>query len=433
MDGLNRKPLLVKFIVVLCISMCSGQSYANMTQLWTDMFTGYNPEIIPLNNQSEPLKINITVQLYGIVDVDSLQGVLTLVAGVSCFWYDEQLQWNPADYGGITKIISSKKYIWTPVIALGTPIEFQQLAKSWTKVTVYSNGKTIFGPGDVLRSSCTMTVKYWPFDKQLCEVIFFPADYTTDLLEFVSTEPGFFNYNMLKNSEWTLEDYTYKVRPSLGSAQVLFVLKLQRQSMFYVLSIILPLTGLFLINTLVFVLPQESGERISYSITITLALAVFLTVVSNEMPKSSDPMSLMCIFILLGVVNSLLIMIIATLNMRWYYKTDETSPGAWLKVLVRISKGQFRNKVHDSQVLASKNIVHVKSHDTKGGHNMPDFMNSRETNEATENKEINWKDVTHAVDVIFFWVFFLFASFFCMFCNVYISLASDYDESLLLH
>lgn len=409
----------------ILLSRSQAQLYENMTQLRSDILQGYDPDIIPLNNQSDVMKVRMQVQLYGIVEVDSVKGILTLVAGAYCQWYDQRLIWNPADYGGIQKIIIKQNAVWKPVIALGTPIEFQQLAKTWMRISVHANGLVLYGPGDVLQSSCAMSMRFWPFDKQVCKVVFFPVDYSADMLQLEGN--GFLHFDIVKNTEWTLENYTYNVVGDVFSYQMVFILKLRRQAMFYVLSIILPLAGMFIISSLVFLLPQDSGERISYSITITLALAVFLTVVADEMPKSSEPMSLMCIFILLGVVNSLIIMVIVILNMRWYFKSDKTSPSSWQKRLARFTMCKFGNKVNNG--FASENSPSKKTNRKEGNDLV--FVRPREETEISEDEEITWKDVSSSVDILCFWAFLVLSIIQCLISNVYLSVASYYDESVL--
>jgi hypothetical protein len=46
------------------------------------------------------------------------------------------------------------------------------------------------------------------------------------------------------------------------------------------------------LNPLVFLLPVESGERIGLSMTILLSYTIFLTLISDAIPASSNPMSI---------------------------------------------------------------------------------------------------------------------------------------------
>lgn len=47
---------------------------------------------------------------------------------------------------------------------------------------------------------------------------------------------------------------------------------------------------MLILNTLVFMLPPDSGERVGYSIDCLLALTVLITLVSEGLPQNSNPM-----------------------------------------------------------------------------------------------------------------------------------------------
>ncbi|XP_062583249.1 acetylcholine receptor subunit delta-like [Saccostrea cucullata] len=81
-----------------------------------------------------------------------------------------------------------------------------------------------------------------------------------------------------------------------------------------------PILLLSLLNPLVFVLPVESGERVSYAITIFLSFAVFMTLLSDNIPKSSEPMSLMSYFLIITMSMSTLISVLAVVTMRFHFK-----------------------------------------------------------------------------------------------------------------
>lgn len=71
-----------------------------------------------------------------------------------------------------------------------------------------------------------------------------------------------------------------------------FEIKMRRLTTYYVIAVIFPVIFLTLTATLVFALPSESGEKMGTSITVLLAFAVYLTIVSDNMPKTSLNVSL---------------------------------------------------------------------------------------------------------------------------------------------
>ena len=63
----------------------------------------------------------------------------------------------------------------------------------------------------------------------------------------------------------------------------------ESHSMYVIINIILPILFLNQLNVLVFMLPAESGERVSYSLTVLLSIAVFMTIVGDTLPRTSEP------------------------------------------------------------------------------------------------------------------------------------------------
>ena len=70
-------------------------------------------------------------------------------------------------------------------------------------------------------------------------------------------------------------------------SRVAFSTTMKRLLLYYVVTIIIPDLFLALTATLVFALPADSGEKMGTSITVLLTFAVYLTIVAEQMPKTS--------------------------------------------------------------------------------------------------------------------------------------------------
>ena len=66
-----------------------------------------------------------------------------------------------------------------------------------------------------------------------------------------------------------------------------FWLYMKRRDEFYNTNVMLPIVLSSFLVTLVFVVPVECGEKLSYTLTILLTIAVFLTVISDMLPAIS--------------------------------------------------------------------------------------------------------------------------------------------------
>ena len=63
---------------------------------------------------------------------------------------------------------------------------------------------------------------------------------------------------------------------------------MERKSRYSVINVLVPIVLLSLMDLLVFRLPPESGEKVSLGITVLLSFSVFLLVVDERMPRTSD-------------------------------------------------------------------------------------------------------------------------------------------------
>ena len=65
-------------------------------------------------------------------------------------------------------------------------------------------------------------------------------------------------------------------------------LKLKRKPRFYLINIVAPCLLMSILDLLVFYLPPNSGEKVSLGITVLLAYSVFLLLIAENVPKTSE-------------------------------------------------------------------------------------------------------------------------------------------------
>ncbi|XP_052770969.1 neuronal acetylcholine receptor subunit alpha-6-like [Mya arenaria] len=329
-------------------------------------------------------------------------------------------------------------------MTLSTPVEFTVLIDSKMFVTVSSNGLALAFNGEVLESNCEFNMQFWPFDKQICDVCFVPMGYHPDEVQSNIPDPGITLFKT-GNAEWIIEKTSYFITNRYSLSEPCFRFYLRRKSTFYMLTIIVPIAGMIITSSLVFLLPNESGERISYSITIMLALAVFQTVVADEMPKTSEPTAVICVFLLMGMIVSMLSMVIVILNMRLHQKSDTSRLGSWYTLFVKIMarqgcKGHCRNNrveddVNEDNTMAANNAFATekmgksrKFIDSKADKNGLVFVEPIDNNVDNENnfETVTWKDVSHAVDNMCFIVIAVFTTVGSICCLIYMADSSTY-------
>jgi len=382
------------------IKSACGQTYSDVTALKAALLTGYDRDVIPVLDQTSRITVNVTAYMYTLQDVDSVKGSLVIPLMLHCTWVDEKLTWTPSDHNNVTKLKFFQNEVWKPPLGLSTPIEFTFMEQKEMHVVVNSDGSSWMSPGTVIESSCNFNLLHWPFDKQVCEVPFFAYDVSRDEIDLSFSEKPFHRL-FQENAEWFVDDSDHYVRITGDLQELVFRLYLRRQSGFYVLTIIIPTIGLSVLGAMVFLLPHESGERAGFSITVLLSLAVFLTVIADLMPKTSNPLPRLCIFLADQVVAALLETVFVILNWMLYQRAEKGKEiGTFYKKLVLLTKLQCLK----GRKVASTKVVMVASKGGSEGRKAVD-------DDADDDDDVTWKDVADAVDKIMFVVFILNATF----------------------
>ncbi len=143
---------------------------------------------------------------------------------------------------------------------------------------------------------CRLDARLFPFDTQRCKAKFAPMIYNVPEMDLVlrpdlNASESFSNF--MENGVWDLTDVLmHRHIVNYGAigdySEIVLTLVLRRQSTFYVLTIIVPCFLLTIINLMVFILPTESGEKVSLGITNVLALVLFQQLIGEIMPPTSN-------------------------------------------------------------------------------------------------------------------------------------------------
>lgn len=192
------------------------------------------------------------------------------------------------------------------------------------------NGSVILNLGDFIETVCQFDVTHFPFDRQSCDIILFLLSYTKDEVDLKQRLGDVDLSAYSSNGMWKISATKASVVYILTSdnnkcAALKYTIDLERRSSYFVLTIFVPVIMLLLLNSAVFILPTESGERVGYAITCLLALAVFLTLTVDVLPRTSDPLSVLSTFLMLLVLTSAGICL-ATIISVWLHHKDERSP-----------------------------------------------------------------------------------------------------------
>ncbi|XP_067670175.1 acetylcholine receptor subunit alpha-1-A-like [Haliotis asinina] len=279
----------VCLMLMLTLSVCNGASIHDARRLKSYLFSNYTSEHRPLNNQSERVKVSAIVNLLDITDFDDVKQQFICNALFSIDWKDDFLVWDPEDFGGIKYFTFNNGYnAWFPSITVTNTLEKRDVFKEDTqRMTVFSNGTVLWLPSAILKTSCPLNVRTFPFDIQECSIYLMAVHYTVEEVEFVTGSDKVHVDRFQRSDHWELLDTSLSSIRTGNVDKWHIGLRFQRRPLYYVLNVLIPIVILSILNMAVFAVPVESGEKLSFAVTVLLSLVVFMTFVSELIPKTS--------------------------------------------------------------------------------------------------------------------------------------------------
>ena len=264
------------------------------SRLLDNLIAQQDKRIKPHSTSNETFHVAIAVGILQLLEVDQKNQIFD--AYYSCYqmWTDTELAWNSTAYNGIKALSLPEETIWTPSIGLDNDVDLvrSKNSLSTTIMMVNSFGQVARTLLVNYRSSCDMSLRNFPFDKQNCTLTFSSWKYIgTELNLTIAYEMT--GQNFQESSEFRLismkmsrtEDKECCIMPII---KVHLNIVFERRPQFYLLNMILPCTLITMIAMFAFCIPPESGEKIGLGVTVLLSLSVFLLIVSEQMPPTTD-------------------------------------------------------------------------------------------------------------------------------------------------
>ncbi|XP_011446312.1 acetylcholine receptor subunit alpha [Magallana gigas] len=387
------------------------------TWLKAEPFKSYNRRIFPRLIQTENVTVTIKYYLIAITGFDEISGQMDTVGYMKVNWNTELLTWNSTDIPGITL---PQDNFWLPSLVVANSVtSLFEVGHPSYPVRIENNGDCEWTVGIVAKTACAVDVSYYPFDIQTCKVTLNPWGFTDNQIYLTSNQESIDLTHYMENVQWELSNSTIETKSVSSTSFLHFTIVMKRRPGYFVINIVIPILILGLLNGMVFILPVDSGERVGFAITAFLTFAVFLTMVSANLPRAAEPMSLLCYFLTLMLVLSALSCVITIMTLRVYHQDEDTVVPKWLRHVVsflnfeKFKKWCCSSKKSKNSVGADddsddddfdENALPVK----KGFDDNKSETSSEETKEEEDDTlHITWRKVGKTLDMFFFGLFVL--------------------------
>ena len=332
--------------------------------------------------------INLTLSLVirAFNNIDQIDGSINMNVWLRYNW-NSNIKWNSSNFNDISSINlntnpDAEKFIWTPDIYLYNTAEKPMNELDYTKANVYDDGNIFWSRPGLIKSTCIFNLTYFPFDQQTCKLKFGSwayDNYNIYINDVQNNSIDISNYQ--EHEEWNLVDF-YTVKNSIiyiccknPYHDLEFYYTIRRKPAYYNLNIIIPTFATATLIILTLLVPWDSGERISFAVTVLLSIIVFLLIVSENLPKT-DSKPLLSLMII-GLIYFSLVGVIFTIFISCIHESIKNDTIKDNKIMIYLfSKCKYIKCCINNQSNSRQNKDKIKKHNSEIS------MNSIKTNSS---------------------------------------------------
>ena len=398
--------LLNTVFVIIWSTVCNGGNKTITSRDLHDYLFKSDHNIadtIPICNKGDRVNVTVDVALRELVELSEKFQMIRVKIWIRLNWNDCTMTWQPNDFNGQESIIVPYGKIWMPDLALyeGASDEANMPDMKEYHARIKHNGDVNYNFPTIVTSTCRIDVTYFPYDHQNCSLTFSSWVYSGAEVDLGAKSTVADIENFVRHNEWALSSmrstkrvHYYKCCPE-PYPNVIYHLCLARYQKFYLLTLFLPCIIVSLLSILGFLLPPGQGEKISLQITILLTIVVFLLLVQDKLPSSSDTFPYIGIYFSISMILVCLSCVMSGIVMYVFYKgSTRASLPAWAK---KIFLDVLRpivcvRRVSDGMIQDKRDVANTgkceDQHDFLDDDDTDDSMNLRGDNEKTTDPKL---------------------------------------------
>ncbi|XP_045179220.2 neuronal acetylcholine receptor subunit alpha-2-like [Mercenaria mercenaria] len=378
----------------------------------------------PVSRPKLQTHVKAGLNVLAIDELDLKGQKLTMAGWLTFEWEDDRIVWDKSAKDDIEYIFTQPKYIWKPELVVDNALaDLGGIESNDLLMRVKYTGEVEWEPPILISTHCQVDITYYPYDQQKCAIEIVSWTYTIEevKLDHLHEKVNLEDFEM--HGEWEithteiedknltehLPDGTVRVYPQLD-----FWIYLRRRTQFYNLNVMMPIILTSLMVALVFIVPVDSGEKLSYVLTVFLALAVLLTIVANSLPPTSITISVLGLYLgivlILAAVGILITVLILIMN----HKEGQPEENSFIVTITRCTakmmcwNSSALNSMPNDKVSPMKagGVVSTEKHNDVKYDVTGDTL-KRDQSWADNNIELTWKVMAQILDRFCFYVFLI--------------------------
>ncbi|XP_059211509.1 5-hydroxytryptamine receptor 3A-like [Centropristis striata] len=283
----------------------------------------------PVKNYKRSTRVSLEVLLYAILDVNEKEQTFISCLWVDMIWKHKSFSWDSREFCGIKDIHLPAKDMWTPDLTIEEMTEKDKALPSPYLLVKY-NGDITYRNIMVVTSTCMMEVYKFPFDVQSCNLTFKSIIYTDTYIELREMNNAdwtnkWAKETMQKGSEWLFVDIktNIKNKNNFGFEQsmLVYTITMKRRPVLYVANFLLPILFFFFLDLASFLISDSGGEKLSFKVTVLLAVTVMQLILNEILPTTSDRVPLVAVYCI-GMFGLMMISLFETILVMYLMGKD---------------------------------------------------------------------------------------------------------------
>ncbi|GFO36922.1 neuronal acetylcholine receptor subunit alpha-6 [Plakobranchus ocellatus] len=277
---------------------------------------------------------------------DERNQVMTTNVWLDQEWKDEKFQWDPDDFNGLKVLRIPCRHIWKPDIVLYNSVEDYTDGYMQSLAMVHNDGTVFWPPIVRFQSTCKIDITFFPFDDQLCRMKLGSWAYDGFQVDVYNRTVPVDLSNYVSNGEWQLMNVKVKRNvvyyPCCPEPfpDVIFTIHLRRRTLYYTYNVIIPCVMLSCLTLLVFWMSPTSGEKVTLGLTVLLAFSVFMLLIAENMPATSNFVPLIGMYItsVMGITSLSVVLAVVVSNISQGGRNEKQVPNGLRLVAVWLAR-----------------------------------------------------------------------------------------------
>ncbi|XP_075949101.1 5-hydroxytryptamine receptor 3A-like [Anarhichas minor] len=283
----------------------------------------------PSHNESST-DIKLEVLLYAILDVNEKDQQFVSYIWVILRWQGPDIRWVRDDFCNIEWIYPPSSVLWMPDITIEEMIEKNKVVES-PYLSLSFSGEVYTRTNMVVVTSCRIRVYKFPFDVQSCNLTFKSYIHTEDEIKLYAYDSKWnieWSLKKMTQTEWLFTNLTISRETvfnfDTSQTVIVYTISMKRRSALYVANFLVPILFFLCLDLTSFLISDTGGEKLSFKVTVLLAVTVMQLILNEILPASSDRIPLIAIFCI-GIFGLMMLSLLETIVVMRLLEKDSAS------------------------------------------------------------------------------------------------------------